>query len=72
MDRGKRGIKRSTVVDERGIPLGVVTAPANRHDSPLLDETLDHAPRTLRELPDRSGERASRPSLRLPHHSPEA
>ena len=43
VDRGKRGIKCSTVVDGRGIPLGVVTAPANRHDSLLLDETLDRA-----------------------------
>ena len=41
VDRGKRGIKRSTVVDAKGIPLGAVAAPANRHDSPLLDETLD-------------------------------
>jgi IS5 family transposase len=41
VDRGKQGIKRSTVVDARGIPLGAVAAPANRHDSPLLDETLD-------------------------------
>jgi transposase len=54
VDRGKQGIKRSTVVDGRGIPLGVVTAPANRHDSPLLKETLDHAQRTLGELPDRT------------------
>ncbi len=54
VDRGKQGIKRSTVVDGHGIPLGVVTAPANRHDSPLLDETLDHALRTLGELPDRA------------------
>ncbi len=54
VDRGKRGIKRSTIVDGCGVPLGVVTAPANRHDSPLLDETLDHALRTLRELPDRA------------------
>ena len=54
VDRGKQGIKRSTVVDGRGIPLGVVTAPANRHDSPLLDETLDHALQTLGELPDRA------------------
>jgi transposase len=52
VDRGKRGIKRSTVVDGGGIPLGVVTAPANRHDSPLLDETLDHALWTLGGLPD--------------------
>jgi transposase len=46
VDRGKQGIKRSTVVDARGIPLGAVAAPANRHDSPLVDETLD----TLGEL----------------------
>jgi hypothetical protein len=54
VDRGKQGIKRSTVVDGRGIPLGVVTAPANRHDSPLLEETLDLALRTLGKLPDRA------------------
>lgn len=41
VDRGKQGIKRSTAVDAAGIPLGVIAAPANRHDSPLLDPTLD-------------------------------
>jgi hypothetical protein len=41
VDRGKRGIKRSVAVDASGIPLGTITAPANRHDSPLLGETLD-------------------------------
>jgi transposase len=41
VDRGKRGIKRSTAVDARGIPIGVVTAGANPHDSPLLGSTLD-------------------------------
>src|SRR4028119_2327009 len=41
VDRGERGIERSTVVDANGIPLGSVITPANRHDSPLLDETLD-------------------------------
>jgi transposase len=41
VDRGKQGIKRSTVVDAEGIPLGTVAASANRHDSPLLGETLD-------------------------------
>ena len=46
MDRGKRGIKRSVTVDAEGIPLGTTTAPANRHDSHLLDETLD----TLEQL----------------------
>jgi transposase len=43
VDRGKRGIKRSVVVDGKGIPLGSVSAPANRHDSPLLAPTLDAA-----------------------------
>ena len=46
VDRGKGGIKRSVVVDACGIPLGAIAAPANCHDSPLLEETLD----TLREL----------------------
>jgi IS5 family transposase len=41
VDRGKLGVKRSTIVDAKGIPLGAVVAPANRHDSPLLDKTLD-------------------------------
>ena len=53
VDRGKGGIKRSTVVDGRGIPLGTAVAPANRHDSPLLEATLD-ALDPLGELPDRA------------------
>ena len=52
VDRGKRGTKRSTAVDAKGIPLGTVTAPANRHDSPLLTETLDAVAQTLGELPE--------------------
>jgi transposase len=52
VDRGKQGIKRSTVVDGRGIPLGAVAAPANRHDSPLLEQTLDTLG-VLRPLPER-------------------
>jgi len=51
VDRGKQGIKRSMVVDGEGIPLGVVAAGANRHDSPLLAPTLD-ALRTLGGLPE--------------------
>jgi IS5 family transposase len=51
VDRGKQGIKRSTLVDAKGIPLGAVAAPANRHDSPLLDETLDSL-EALGELPE--------------------
>lgn len=50
VDRGKQGIKRSVAVDADGIPLGVITAPANRHDSPLLNETLD----SVGELPEQT------------------
>lgn len=52
VDRGKQGIKRSTAVDAEGVPLGTITAPANRHDSPLLGETLD-ALGALGPMPER-------------------
>ena len=39
-------------MDAKGIPLGTVTAPANRHDSPLLAETLDAVAQTLGGLPE--------------------
>ena len=52
VDRGKRGIKRSTAVDGEGIPLGGVTAPANCHDSPLLVPTLEHAGASVEGLPE--------------------
>jgi len=51
VDRGKQGTKRSTAVDALGIPLGTVTAPANRHDSPLLVPTLEHASDSVGGLP---------------------
>jgi transposase len=41
VDRRKLGMKRSLLVEGRGIPPGRVLAPANRHDSPLLAPTLD-------------------------------
>jgi transposase len=50
VDRGKRGIKRSTAVDGVGIPIGGVTAGANRHDSPLLLPTLEHADASVGRL----------------------
>lgn len=43
VDRGKQGVKRCVAVDARGIPLGVLAAPANRHEGPLLCATLDAA-----------------------------
>ncbi len=52
VDRGKQGTKRSTVVDANGVPLGVFTAAANCHDSPLLAPTLDLL-NELGPLPDR-------------------
>jgi len=52
VDREKGGIKRSMVVDAKGIPLGAIAAPANRHDSPLLEETLDTM-EIVGELPER-------------------
>jgi transposase len=41
VDRGKQGMKRSSMTDGYGIPLDRVLAPASRHDSPLLSPTLD-------------------------------
>src|SRR5919202_684314 len=52
VDRGKRGTKRSTAVDAEGIPIGGVTGPANRHDSPLLAPTLEHASESVGGLPE--------------------
>ena len=39
-DRAKRGTKRSLLVDERGVPLGLVISGANRADVKLLEPTL--------------------------------
>jgi hypothetical protein len=52
VDRGKQGIKRSTAVDGKGIPIGGVGAGANRHDSPLLVPTLEHASSSVGGLPE--------------------
>ena len=47
VDRRKGGLKRSVASDGYGIPLGIASAPANRHDSPLLAPTLQAASRQL-------------------------
>ena len=52
VDRGKRGTKRSVAVDAQGIPLAVISAPANSHDSPLLGRTLDGVLESVGGLPD--------------------
>ena len=41
LDRRKQGLKRSTVTEAGGIPLGAVPAPANHRDDGLLAVTLD-------------------------------
>ena len=41
VDRGKRGTKRSVLVDQRGAPLAVVVDGANRHEKKLALETVD-------------------------------
>ncbi|MGW7540505.1 IS5 family transposase [Streptomyces sp. NPDC054770] len=51
VDRGKQGLKRSSMADGYGIPLGRVLAGANRHDSPLLAPALDRL-EGLGPLPD--------------------
>jgi hypothetical protein len=51
VDRGKQGMKRSSMAGGYGIPLNRVPAGANRHDSPLLAVTLDKLD-DLGPLPD--------------------
>jgi transposase len=52
VDRRKGGLKRCTEVEADGIPLGIVSAPANRHDSPLLRATLQAGWAQLHPMPD--------------------
>jgi transposase len=40
VDRGKQGLKRSVLTEGHGLPVHLVSAGANRHDSPLLAPTL--------------------------------
>lgn len=52
VDRAKQGTKRSVVTDGTGIPLHLVAAAANAHDSPLLEPTLAGVPDAVGALPD--------------------
>jgi Transposase DDE domain len=52
VDRGKQGTKRSVACDGDGIPLHLVAARANDHDSPLLEPTLTGIPDMIGPLPD--------------------
>ncbi|WP_031036612.1 IS5 family transposase [Streptomyces sp. NRRL F-5650] len=52
VDRGKQGLKRSVATDACGVPLAVVAAGANRHDSLLLGSTLDAARAQVGAMPE--------------------
>lgn len=52
VDRGKQGTKRSVAADGDGIPLHLVAARANDHDSPLLEPTLAGICDVIGPLPD--------------------
>ncbi|MFE7295644.1 IS5 family transposase [Streptomyces sp. NPDC057579] len=52
VDRGKQGLKRSIATDTHGVPLGLVATGANRHDSPLLQPTLQAAMGQVGLMPD--------------------
>ena len=56
-DRGKLGVKRSVLVDGRGVPLGLAIDGANVHDHKLFRATLDSLPI-----------RRPRPTSRRPQH----
>jgi len=51
VDRRKSGLKRPAASDGYGIPLGMVSAGANRHDSPLLAPTLAAARAQVGPMP---------------------
>ncbi|MFK0022625.1 IS5 family transposase [Streptomyces sp. NPDC090798] len=52
VDRGKQGLKRSVATEARGVPIGLVSAGANRHDSPLLVPTLEAAKKQIGVFPE--------------------
>lgn len=65
VDHGKKGTKRSLLVDGRGIPLGCVIAGAHRHDSPLLRPTLRLVPGSGSPRPPESTRRPKPPPSTL-------
>jgi hypothetical protein len=52
VDRRKGGLKRSMATDGGGVPLGLVSAGANRHDSPLLGPTIKEVKQQVGPLPE--------------------
>jgi transposase len=54
VDRAKQGLKRSTLVDGEGVPLGLASSGANRHDSKLLQPTIEAAQGQVGGLPEKA------------------
>lgn len=52
VDPGKQGLKRSVASDACGVPLGIVSDGANRHDSPLLGPTLEAVRTQVGAMPE--------------------
>ena len=53
VDRRKGGLKRSVATDTGGVPVGIVSAGANRHDSPLLEPTIEATKQQVGTLPEK-------------------
>ncbi|MGP4018817.1 IS5 family transposase [Saccharopolyspora sp. 5N708] len=51
VDRRKGELKRSMSTEKQGVPLGIVSAGANRHDWPLLEPTLRQTRQQITDLP---------------------
>jgi len=66
VDRAKQGLKRSTCTDAKGVPLGIASAGANRHDSRLLDLTLHPAARRSANCPRTRPSTSARPTTADP------
>jgi hypothetical protein len=54
VDRRKGGLKRSVCTEGNGVPVGIVSAGANRHDSPLLEPTIQATKQQVGVLPKKS------------------
>ncbi|SCF96833.1 Putative transposase of IS4/5 family [Streptomyces sp. Ncost-T10-10d] len=50
VDRRRQGTKRSTMTDAVGVPVGLATAGANRHDSKLLEPTIGATKQQLGDI----------------------
>lgn len=54
-DRGKKGVKRSLLVEADGIPVGLAVEGANRNDMKMVEATLDSIPEAA-ERPEPTAE----------------